>query len=239
MSAKHSALIGCLVSALLLSLSLVTAQQQNAPPTNVAGIPVNYDEARVGTYTLPDPLVLANGQPVRDAKSWYTKRRPEILRLFEENQFGRSPGRPADMSFDVFDKGTPALDGKAIRRQVTIYFSKNRSGPKMDLLIYLPANASKPVPLFLNLSFTANSTAVDDPGIKPGEVWGRDKKRGPAPKSNFGRLDVAPFLAEGIGVATVYYGDIEPDFLGGVPYGVRGSYLKLGQSEPAPNEWGA
>jgi hypothetical protein len=228
------------IALLMISACVVSGQQQNAPPTLVAGIPVNYEEAKVGTYTLPDPLVMADGQPVRDAKSWSRKRRPEIVRLFEENQFGRSPERPADMSFDVFDKGTPALDGKALRRQVTIYFSRNKSGPKMDLLIYLPANARKPVPIFLNLSFTANSSAVDDPGIKPGEVWGRDKKRGPAPKGpTIGRLDVAPFLAQGIGVATVYYGDIEPDFLGGVPYGVRGSYLKPGQTEPAPDEWGA
>jgi hypothetical protein len=221
-------------------LGVISGQQQTAPPAIVAGIPVNYDEAKIGTYTLPDPLVLANGKPVPDAKSWYQKRRPEIVRLFEENQFGRSPGRPAEMTFDMFDKGTPALDGKAIRRQVTIYFSKNKSGPKMDLLIYLPAAARKPVPVFLNLSFTANSSAVDDPGIKPGEVWGRDKKRGPAPKGGpLGKLDVAPFLAAGIGVATVYYGDIEPDFLGGVTNGVRGSYLKPGQTEPAPEEWGA
>ena len=27
----------------------------------------NYDEAKVGAYTLPDPLILANGQPVKDA----------------------------------------------------------------------------------------------------------------------------------------------------------------------------
>ena len=223
----------------LLSLILVSGQTQNAPPANVAGIPVNYDEAQVGNYTLPDPLVSTDGRKVSDANSWYKKRRPEIVRLFEENQFGRSPSRPVDMSFDLFDKGTPALEGKAIRKQVTVHFSRNKSGPKMDLLIYLPANTSKPVPLFLNLSFTANSSAVDDPGIKPGEVWGRDKKRGPAPKAAFGRFDVAPFLAAGIGVATVYYGDIEPDFLGGVPFGVRGSYLKPGQTEPAANEWGA
>jgi len=48
------------------------------------------------------------------------------------------------MSFDVFDDGTLALDGKAIRRQVTIYFSKDKSGTKMDLLLYLPAGAKKP-----------------------------------------------------------------------------------------------
>src|SRR5580693_8484728 len=75
---------------------------KKAPPTEVAGIPVNYDEARVGTYTLPDPLVLANGKPVKDAKTWNEKRRPEIVRLFEDNQYGRSPERPPAMSFDVF-----------------------------------------------------------------------------------------------------------------------------------------
>jgi hypothetical protein len=229
-----------IVFAMFLFLCAVHAQQPAAPPTSVAGIPVNYDEALVGNYTLPDPLTFANGKKVRDADEWFKKRRPEIVRLFEANQFGRSPGPPADMSFDVFDKGTPALDGKAIRRQVTIYFSRDKSGPKMDLLIYLPMKSSNRVPLFLNLSFTANSSAVDDPGVKAGEVWGRDKKRAPAPKGGaFGRLDVLPFLAQGIGVATVYYGDIDPDFLGGVPYGVRSLYLKAGKTEPEANEWGA
>jgi len=237
---NHRAIASLVFFALLLKLGIASAQQQNAPPTNVAGIPVNYDEAKVGTYTLPDPLTLADGKAVRDANTWLKKRRPEIERLFEENQYGHSPGRPSDMSFDVFDKGTPALDGRAIRRQVTVYFSKNKSGPKMDLLVYLPAAARKPVPMFLNISFTANSSAVDDPGIKPGEVWGRDKKRGPAPKGGpLGRLDVLPFLAEGIGVATVYYGDIEPDFQGGLPFSVRSLYLKAGQTEPAADDWGA
>ena len=40
-------------------------------------------------------------------------------------------------------------------------------------------------------------------------------------------------------MATVYYGDIDPDFVGGVPYGVRALYLKPGQTEPAPDEWGS
>ncbi len=33
-----------------------------SPPSVVAGIPVNYDEAKVGTYTLPDPLMLEQRQ---------------------------------------------------------------------------------------------------------------------------------------------------------------------------------
>jgi hypothetical protein len=229
----------CFAATFFLFTSTLFAQTQTAPPAEVAGIPVNYDEAKIATYTLPDPLILANGKPVRDAKTWNQKRRPEIIRLYEENQFGRSPGRPAGMSFDVFDKGTPVFDGKAVRKQVTVYFSPNKTEPKMDLLIYVPANTTKPVPLFFQLSFTANSNAVDDPGIKPGEIWNRDKKRVPAPKDGrFGSLKVLPFIEQGYGVATVYYGDIDPDFAGGIQHGVRSLYLKPGQTEPAPNEWG-
>ena len=240
MSFRYCCMCASLATALVLSISVASQQTQNAPPKEVAGIPVNYDETKVGTYTLPDPLVLANGKPVSDAKTWTQKRRPELVRMFEENQYGSSPGRPAEMSFDVFDKGTPAFDGKALRRQVTVYFSKNKNGPKMDLLVYLPAAARKPVPLLLNLGFGANSSTVDDPGIKAGEVWGRDKKKVPASQGrSFGRINVLPLLDAGIGFATVYYGDIDPDFDGGIPNGVRALYLKPGQTQPAPNEWGS
>src|SRR5262245_61537123 len=226
MSFKFYRAFAALTSALLLYTCATHGQTQNAPRSVVAGIPVNYDESRVGEYTLPDPLTLADGKPVRDAKTWSQKRRPEIVRLFEGKRFGRSPGRPAGMSVDVFDKGTPALDGKALRRQVTIYFSPNKSGPKMDLLIYLPAGARKPAPLLLNLSFIANSSAVDDPGVKQGEIWNREKQRAPAPKNGrFGKLNIAPFLEQGFGVATVYYGDIDPDFLRGIPHGVRAPHV--------------
>ena len=139
---------------LISSCVAAAAQTEKAPPSEVAGIPVNYDESKVGTYTLPDPLVLADGKPVRDAKTWTEKRRPEIVRLFEENQYGRAPGRPAGMTFEAFDKGTPAFDGKAIRRQITVHFSSDKDGPKMDLLLYLPAHAQKPVPFLLNIELS-------------------------------------------------------------------------------------
>src|SRR5258708_38270158 len=125
MSLRFHRAVEPLVSALILS-SFAAHSQTAAPPAN-------YDESQVGTYSLPDPLVLANGQRVRDADTWYKKRRPEIVNLFETNMQGRSPGRPAAMSFDVFDKGTPALDGKPIRPQLPVYFSADKAGPNMDM----------------------------------------------------------------------------------------------------------
>jgi len=136
--------IGCFL--MLLFVCTAHAQIADSLDETVAGIPVNYTEAKVGSYTLPDALTLADGRAVRDAVTWFEVRRPEIVRLFEENQYGRSPGRPADMSFEVFDKATPAFDGKAIRRQVTIYFSKDKAGPQMDLLIYMHEGGHGPAP---------------------------------------------------------------------------------------------
>jgi len=221
-----------------LALPRAFAQSANAPE-NVAGIPVNYDESKVGQYTLPDPLRLSNGQSVKSAKEWMKERRPEIVRLYEQNQFGRSPEPTHKLRYEVFDKGTPAYNGAVKRKQVTVHFSKEADGPKADVLIYLPAHATKPVPVLLTPSFIANCTMVSDPAVKQGEIWDKDKKRVPAPKdSRFAKLDVERICGQGIGIATVYYGDIDPDFEGGLPYGVRSAYLKSGQTQPAPDEWG-
>lgn len=239
MSVTSRLRLACLACIPLLLSSSAFAQVADLPPDTVADIPVNYTEALAGIYSLPDPLVMANGTPVRDAERWRRQRRPEILRLFEENQFGRSPGRPPEMLFDVFDSGTPALGGKAIRRQVTLYFNGERTGPALNMLIYLPAAATGPVPLLLNVSFSANSSVVDDPGIKPAEVWSREERaRVPAPAGR-GRLEVLPFLEAGIGVATVYYADLDPDFPGGASLGIRGEYMQPGQTELRPDQWGS
>jgi len=213
-----------------------------APAAVVAGIPVNYDESKVGTYTLPDPLVLTNGRKVRDAKTWYAERRPEILRMFEDIQYGRVPGRPADLWFNTTEASAPAFDGKAVRRQVTVYFTKDTAGPKADLLLYLPANARGPVPMLLNVSFSPNAATIDDRGVKLGMMWSRDGKRvptpAPRPGAGFGRMNPLPFLAQGFGVATVYYGDFDPDFAGGFLLGLRSTYAAAGQTAPKPDEWG-
>lgn len=220
------------------------AQTAPAPPapTVVAGIPVNYDEAKVGTYTLPDALRLNNGKAVKDAKTWNAKRRGEIVSLFETQQYGNAHGRPSAESFEVFDKGTPALNGKAIRKQVMIYLRPDHSGPAIQLLMYVPAAAKRRVPMFLSINFGAVQNAVDDPGIKPERVW--DPKTGTriAPRGRgFGRLNVDALLDAGIGVATFYYGDVDPDFLNGFSNGIRAVYAPPDGTEAnrAPDDWGS
>jgi hypothetical protein len=237
----------------LLIGSEAFAQIADAAPGVVAGIPVNYTEANAGTFTLPDPLKLNDGRPVRDARTWFATRRPEIRTLIEENWFGRAPARPREMTFDVFERAAPAFDGKAIRRQVTIYFTKDRHGPRMDLLIYLPTNARGPSPVFLNMSFSPNNFAVADPNVKAGRRWDRESRAqvaadvAPSRGGSAGKagnagprgLSVEQFVDAGIGIATFNKDDLAPDFVGSEGMGVKALYLKPGQTRPAGHEWGA
>lgn len=237
----------------LLALIAPAAQTQgptapatpDAGPSVVAGIPVNYDQGKVGVYTLPNALELNDGKPVRSAKAWRSKRRPQIERIFETQQYGIAPGRPAGESFQIVQEGTPALNGKAIRKEIDIHLSNDPGWPVIHLLEYIPAKAMKPVPMFFNINFGPIQNAVDDPGVTPHKVW--------SPKTNtlvmppagrgFGRLNVEPLLDGGFGVATFYYGDVDPDYPGGFPNGIRAKYLRPGQAATNeardPDAWGS
>src|SRR5579863_6684913 len=205
--------------------------------------PANYDESKVGSYTLPDPLVYNDGKPVRTAKEWNRRRRPEILELFATNVYGHSPQPPRELRYDVFDVDEHALSGKAIRRQVTIYFSSKKDGPKEDLLIYIPAGSAKPAPVILLINFGGNQAVSSDPAIRLATIWNsKTHERQQAPEELRGQMkdfDLEKILARGYAFATVCYQDIEPDFKGGYVHGIRPLFLKTGQTEPAPDELGA
>ena len=57
---------------------------------------------------------------MRNASDWTAKRRPELLRLFEEHVYGRSPGRPSAPRALVVETDARALGGLATRRQVRV-----------------------------------------------------------------------------------------------------------------------
>jgi hypothetical protein len=202
----------------------------------------NFDERKVGAYQLPDLLTTSSGVHILDPRSWYNLRRPEIDRLLEEQEYGRSPAAPKSMRFEVVEPSTPALDGLAIRKQIAIHLTAD-DWPTLHLLLYTPAKSTKPSPVLLNLSFTSNANTVDDPGIKAGTVWGPNHTQiiPPQPTSarRIGVIPVQRLLQEGYGFATFYYGDVEPDSADGLPYGIRARYLSSKGTQPAANEWGA
>jgi len=208
----------------------------------------NYSEEKVPKYALPNPLRLSDGSRVTDAQTWRMKRRPEILELFRKYVYGRAPiVRPENMSFEVFDYGRQALGGLATRKQITVNFTGAEDGPEMDILIYLPNAVEKPVPTFVILNFGGNHTICSDPAIKLSESWMRSRGTGVvknrATEESRGRASsrfpIEVILKRGYGLATIYYGDIDPDFHDGFKNGVHPAFDKLIDGERAPDAWGS
>ncbi len=202
-----------IAASLLLALSSNFVLAAALPPGYPPGL---YDEANVPSFTLPDPLVMLNGDKVNDVDTWKQKRRPEILKLFETNVYGRTMiGRPDGMTWKVTAENRSDMNGLAITKTVTIYFTGKNDGPKMDVNFILPARgelvesasaAQKPVPLFL----------------VPGWIF----------KPQI-------LLNRGYGMATFNPNQVEPDNKDGYPKSIRKFFAKPDQNVPGPNEWGA
>jgi hypothetical protein len=212
----------------------------------------NYDETKVGLYTLPDPLVGSDGRRVTTPEAWREKRRPELMRLFETYVYGKvpTPPRPIKPIFEAGSHDDQALGGKATRREVIIRFGDDPAGPRINLLIYLPrgAAAGERVPVFLGLNFEGNHAVSKDPGITISTQSIRDhaKAKGANPQTTdvprgteASRWAVERILARGYALATAYYGDIDPDYDDGFQNGIHPLFYHEGQTRPAPDEWGS
>lgn len=207
---------------------------------------INQDEAKVPPYTLPDPLQVADGKRVTDSKQWVQQQRPVLLQLFADNVYGRMPGKPRNMQFKITAVDSFALGGTAIQKQVTILFTGTAAGPSMDLLIFLPKLRRGPVPFCVGLNFYGNQTIHIDKGIRLSPGWMlNDEQKGlinnQSTEASRGK-DAAKWPLEeminrGYGLATAYYGDLEPDHPDGWKTGIR-TTLKT-ELSIQENEWAA
>jgi (4-O-methyl)-D-glucuronate---lignin esterase len=205
----------------------------------------HYDESLVPEYTLPDPLICEDGTPVTDTETWTSKRRPEILRLFEDHVYGRDPGKPESISFHLDNEGE-AFDGTAIRREVTITFSNMGREKSMQMLIYLPKAAPRPVPAFVGLNFWGNHASTEDPDVTLNQNWMRDSKDFPVDdhKATDGCRGIRASLwaaerivARGYAIATIYCGDLDPDFHDEFHNGVHPLFQSDDWTEQGLHEW--
>jgi hypothetical protein len=212
----------------------VSAQQPPANPSNLGSDPngnplrralktghvSNYDEAKVPAYTLPDPLVMSDGARVNDAAAWRSRRRPEIMKMYATEIYGRIPANTPKMTWEVTETDRAAKGGTAVMRRVVGRIGTAADAPRVNMMVYTPAQAKGPVPLILLVNFG---------GGPP--VAGR-------PVMQFVDPPVAAeILGRGWGYAMVGYQDIQPDRLNAFNQGVIG-VTSPGQA-PGADEWGA
>lgn len=157
--------------------------------------------------------------------------RTEIMAVLEREMYGKAPAKPARQGYELREKSEDALGGKAIRKQVTIWYEgPNGARDSIELLLYLPKTTRK-VPVFLGMSFGGNQCANLDPAIFESTRWQR------SPQTRGGcstRWEAEYVVSRGYAIAIVYYGDLDPDFDDGFENGVHKIFGK-----PKADEWRA
>jgi len=230
-----------LAAALVFLFLPITAFAQSAAPK------ANYDEAKIEPFTLPDPLVTTDGKRVGGARQW-RGRRAEILRLFETHVYGRGPRGTPRISFTETSRDPKALGGGATRREITVFLTGKKDGPRMSLLLYVPNNRTQPAPVFIGMNFSGNHSVSGDPGITLSKSWMRDSKENGvvnnrATEASRGaesrRWPLEMIVKRGYAVATIYYGDLFPDHLNGLKDSIIPYFYRKGQTQPGADEWNA
>jgi hypothetical protein len=210
--------------------------------------PANYDESQIPAYTLPDPLVYVNGKKVTSRADWEKNRRQEILELFREEVYGRVPGNTPEFTWKVVQISLDALNGTAIRKDVQLIFSQYGDTVKADLIFFTPSRAKKAVPVFLGYNFDGNHTILADPTIPLSRSWvANDEKMGInnnkandlSRGSDSSSWPVEEIIRRGYGLATIYYGDIDPDFDDGFRNGIHALVYGKNGEKPGPGDWGS
>ncbi len=210
----------------------------------------NYDESKVPEYELPEVLKLDTGKTVTSVAQWQEKRRPEVLELFRKHVYGRIPADVDNGFISVIqEESNQALGGKAIRRQVRLYLKGKDESPYIDLLIYLPKKAllrDGSVPIFTGLNFHGNHTVTHEKEVPVHSKWSRNDPRighkdNRANEGSRGvkieRWQPELLISQGFGLATAYYGDIDPDFDDGWKNGIH--TLFSSSTKLKNDEWGA
>src|SRR5262249_15788436 len=125
----------------------------------------NTDESKASPYTsLPNPLILNDGQPVTTAKMWWYQRRPQIVEAFDREVYGRVPANVPRVKWEIVSvihdtsNHVPAITKKLIGHV------DNSAWPaitvNIELTLSTPENIKTPVPVIMEFGF------VFPPGFK-------------------------------------------------------------------------
>jgi hypothetical protein len=255
MKFKTSYCVAVVISFALPLSSPVRAQVADAPDGKVAGIPANYTEAKVGAYVLPDPLKLANGEPVRDAATWTQKRRPELIDYYQREIYGRIPETAPKVIWQVVSSDPHALGGQATMKQLAGHMG-SPEGPAIGVTLYTPNAATKPAAALVSISF--NFAGLRGRGRGPASTNAAPAKAGTTSagtaqisggtastnvpgRGGFGsRGTPLELITNHFAYASIIYNSIETDAQGQTNVNLaRKLALAPGQTVPAADQWGA
>ncbi|MFP6596483.1 MAG: acetylxylan esterase [Candidatus Hydrogenedentota bacterium] len=188
---------------------------------------INYDEARIPHYDLPELLVTPDGRTITTADEWMNIRRPQILSLFSNLIYGKTPTpeSPIKVEFELVKVDKEFMKGRATRKDIAIRFSNDKGKTEMLVIAYVPNDADGPVPAIMKHSFN-NTHGKDFDAHASRDGFLRN------------RWPLGDMLDRGFGFIAVYQNDLvshnEVDF----NRGIAPLFYQTGQSFPKAHEWG-
>lgn len=195
--------------------------------------PANFDESRAhADAKIPDPLRLQDGKPVRTSSAWWKRRRPELLALFEQQIYGRVPENAPRVDWKTLTDSREIAAEIPVRMKHLAGRLDHSADPALsvsiDLLVVTPAEAKKPVPLVMELAFSAENMALTAryfPEMMPGG------------KGNEGPSWQEQVLRRGWGYAILLPTSFQEDSPEGLDRGLIGLTAK--EQPRQPGDWGA
>lgn len=234
--------IACL---LLTCLAALSCGEEGADPAMEPPTPLPGFEDLPEREALPSPLVTLDGAAITSAQQWRATGRPEALRLLEHYAYGQATQEPVNLSAQVQAEYPDFLEGRGTLKLIELRYGPGQQG-RAQLLLALPSDAPGPVPVLLGLNFFGNQATTEDPRVPLASSWvpgrGVGVQDNQATEATRGavkeRWPYARVLERGYGLATLYHGDLDPDY-GDDSKGVQALYRPAGQAEPGEHDWGS
>ena len=183
----------------------------------------NYDEFSANPYLYyPDPLVTFDGKKVKNAKMWRKVRRPELVRVFEDEVYGRVPANAPAIRWEVTNEEKLMMEDIPCIRRTLSGVADNSACPSIEVRIQAqvtwPESAGPNIPVIMEFGFIGNFN-FSFPG---------------APKTKSWQQQV---VERGWAAAVIVTGSIQAD--GG--YGLREGIIGLCNkgADRKPEDWGA
>ncbi len=189
----------------------------------------NYDESKANPFPdLPDPLTLKDGKKVNDEKTWWNKRRPEIVEDFDREIYGRVPQKTPKVNWEIVKDSLEMNGDVQVHTKKLIGHVDNSSYPSItvniDLTLSTPAKSTSRVPVVMEFGF------VFPPGFRlPQQPTNSNQPQAPSWQQQV--------LAKGWGYAILVPTTVQADNGAGLMQGIIGLVNK-GQPRK-PDDWGA
>lgn len=234
---RFAASLGLALSCSWPLATIAWAQQKFEP---------NYDEAKIPNYQLPE-IIDAKTAAAADFPAAWSARRAELVQIFSEQMFGTAPTSSFETKFEQIESGE-SVGGKALRQQWRVTVSTRHGSLPIELLVFTPTNLKAPAPCFLGLNFGGNHTVAQDQEIAVTSSWVRQRDDNSTQKNQAteqgrgtaaSRWPVEQIIDAGMGVATAYYGDIDPDTHDEFQNGIHALFPEHRPSAEHPNRWGS